>query len=120
MCNPEPGDDQIVSNVDNIAPKLKSKINNENVDYMKPERLPYPLMFMSRKEKLKSLRYLIVYDRHINFDDSSSKPVFGEASWEPRFWPKDEVKRTSLTKNIGNLKKEDIPSYESPTQLYTN
>ena len=87
MCNPEPGDDQIVSNVDNIAPKLKSKINNENVDDMKPERLPYPLMFMNRKEKLKSIRYLIVYDRHIHFDDSSSKPVFGEASWEPRFWP---------------------------------
>lgn len=119
MCNPEPGDDQIVSNVDNIAPKLKSKINNENVDDMKPERLPYPLMFMNRKEKLKSLRYLIVYDRHINFDDSSSKPVFGEASWEPRFWPKDGVKWTSLTKNIGNLKKEDIPGYESPTELYT-
>ena len=119
MCNPEPGDDQIVSNVDNIAPKLKSKINNETVDDMKPERLPYPLMVMNRKEKLKSLRYLIVYDRHINFDDSSSKPIFGEASWEPRFWPKDGVKWTSLTKNVGNLKKEDIPGYESPTELYT-
>ena len=119
MCNPEPGDDQIVSNVDNIAPKLKSKINNETVDGMKPERLPYPLMVMNRKEKLKSLRYLIVYDRHINFDDSSSKPIFGEASWEPRFWPKDGVKWTSLTKNVGNLKKEDIPGYESPTELYT-
>jgi hypothetical protein len=60
-----------------------------------------------------------VYDRHINFDDFSSKPIFGEASWEPRFWPKDGVKWTSLTTNVGNLKKEDIPGYESPTELYT-
>ena len=86
---------------------------------MKLERLPYPLIAMNRKEKLKSLRYLIVYDRRINFDDSSSKPVFGEASWEPRFWPKDGVKWTSLKKNVVNLKKEDIPGYESPTELYT-
>ena len=34
MCNPEPGDDQIVSNVDNIAPKLKSKYHK--VEYVGP------------------------------------------------------------------------------------
>ena len=74
---------------------------------------------MNRKEKLKSLRYLIVYDRQVNFVDSSSKIVFGEASWEPRFWPKNGVKWTSLKKSIVNLKKKDIPGYESPTELYT-
>ena len=85
-----------MTDTDNIAPKLKSKINEENIADRKPERLPFPLKYMNRKEKLVSVRSLIVFDRLKRLNKSESKVKYGEASWEPSFWPKDDLKWSDL------------------------
>ena len=81
MCNPEPGDLRFISNNDNIAPNIKTKIRRQNFENGKPERLPYPLRLMNRKEKLSILRQLIVFDRQSRLKNLESKIISAQASW---------------------------------------
>ena len=39
---------------------------------------------------------------------------------EPRFWLKHDLIWTSLQKNVGSIKKEDLPNHESPTSFFTD
>ena len=75
-------------------------------------------MYMDRKEKLKYLRYLIIRDRNIRLNVDQTKIVAGDPSWEPSFWLHDVVKWTSMKKNIGGIKEEDLPNQESPTNFF--
>ena len=119
MCNPEPGDLRFISNNDNIAPNIKTKIRRQNFENGKPERLPYPLRLMNKKEQLSILRQLIVFDRQSRLKNLESKIVSAQASWEPSFWLNNEVKWTELNKNIGCIKKEDLPNHDSPNNFFT-
>ena len=94
MCQPEKADNEpVLSNINNIAPKMKIKIGRLNTKGPELERLPYPLKYMNRKEKLSYLRYLIVYDRQIRLDISATKIMYGQESWEPSFWINDGIGR---------------------------
>jgi hypothetical protein len=74
---------------------------------------------MNRKEKLSILRQLIVFDRQSRLKNLESKIISAQASWEPSFWLNNEVKWTELNKNIGCIKKEDLPNHDSPNNFFT-
>ena len=119
MCNPAQEDPRILANNDNLAPKLKEKINRLNANPNELEKLPYPLRYMNRKEKLSYLRYLVQFDRQKRLQTKATRIVAGDESWEPSFWLKDDLEWKDLKKNLGYLKKEDLPNEESPNIFFS-
>ena len=74
-CTERETEEPVLSNKNNIAPKMRIKIRQLNNKVSELERLPYPLKYMNRKEKLSYLRYLIIFDKQVRLDISLGAKV---------------------------------------------
>ena len=115
LGSPEPDEPLNEMTEGSIPEKIKAKqIFQQFCSEKDPEKLPFPLSCLNRKEKIAWLTREILQDQREQSGDMFCTVRYGEANLRPSFWPNDEWDWTLLSKNLSNVTKE---MYTGPGQF---
>ena len=106
----EPNEPLLAVSEENIPERIKARqIFQQFYKEKEPEKLPFPLSCMNKKEKITWITKQILQEQREKSGNIHSTVKYGDANLMPSFWLNDEWDWLLLNKNLSNV----------TTQIYT-